>query len=77
MDEKSFLKNLLAFASTQCIIKTTCSTNHFHIAIDHVEDYNDFVNQLKKDRQFEKMVQSMSVDLLAGKSSLAKNKYKW
>ena len=50
---------------------------NFNIAIDHVEDYNDFVNQLRKDRQFEKMIQSMSVDLLAGKSSLAKNKYRW
>lgn len=47
------------------------------IPIDHVEDYNDFMNQLKSDRKFEQMVQSMTVGRLAGRSSLEKNKYKW
>lgn len=48
-----------------------------NIPIERVIDYNDFVSQLQKDRQFEKLVRSMSTDLLAGKSSLSKNKYKW
>lgn len=47
------------------------------IEIDHVQDYNDFITQLQKDKQFEKMVRSMSVDLLNGGSLLAKNKYRW
>lgn len=47
------------------------------IPIDHVDDYNDFVNQLKGDRQFEQMIQDMTIGRLAGKSSLSKNKYKW
>ena len=47
------------------------------IPIEHVEDYNDFVNQLKNDKKFEKLVQSMSIDLVNGSSSLAKNKFKW
>lgn len=48
-----------------------------NIPIERVQDYNDFVTQLQKDNQFEKLVRSMSTDLLAGKSTLAKHKYKW
>lgn len=47
------------------------------IPIEHVEDYNDFVTKLKADTKFEKFVRSVSVDLLAGGSSLSKNKIKW
>lgn len=58
-------------------ISSSMGDVNFNIDIEHVEDYNDFVSQLQKDKKFERMIQSMSVDLLAGKSSLAKNKYKW
>lgn len=48
------------------------------INIDHVEDYNDFVNKLREDSNFERMVRAMTTDLLLkGGSSMAKNKYKW
>ena len=47
------------------------------IQIDHVEDYNDFVNKLRSDKKFEKMIQSMTIDRIVGGSPLAKNKYKW
>lgn len=48
-----------------------------NITIDHVEDYNDFVRQLQQDPQFEKMVQSMTVGRLSGKSTLDKYSYSW
>lgn len=47
------------------------------IPIDHVQDYNDFMNQMRKDGKFEKMIQSMTVDRLVGGSKIAKNKYQW
>lgn len=47
------------------------------ISIDHVDDYNDFMNKLKTDRTFEKMIQSMTVDRMVGGSKLAKYKYNW
>ena len=47
------------------------------IPIEHVDDYNDFISQLQKDKQFEKFVRSVSIDLLNGGSTLAKNRYKW
>lgn len=46
-----------------------------NIPIEHVDDYNDFVSQLQKDKQFERFVQSMTVDRLVGGGSLKKNKY--
>ena len=51
--------------------------NQVTIQIDHVENYEDFMNQMTKDDKFEKFIQSMTTDRLAGGSKLAKNKYKW
>lgn len=50
---------------------------NIEIPIDHVDNYNDFIEQLQKDKQFEKMMKSMTIDQLAGGSSLAKNKFRW
>lgn len=47
------------------------------IPIDHVEDYEDFVTKLQHDKQFEEMIQSMTVGRMMGGSSLAKYKYRW
>lgn len=47
------------------------------IPIEKVEDYNDFVNQLRSDGQFEKLVQEITIGRLAGKSKLSKNKFNW
>ena len=44
-----------------------------NIGIDKVMDYNDFVKQAQSDPKFEKLVQAISIDRIAGKSSL--NKY--
>ena len=52
-------------------------TYQITIPIDHVEDYDDFMNQLRKDGKFEKFIRSMTVDRLAGSSRLAKNRYEW
>ncbi len=63
--------------------KVTVSQSHnitfgdTNINIDKVEDYNDFVTKLREDSQFEKMILSMTVDRIAGGSSLKKHKYKW
>lgn len=51
--------------------------NTITFAIDRVLDYNDLVTQMQKDGKFEKMIEDMTIGKLAGKSSLAKNNYKW
>lgn len=45
-----------------------------NIGIEKVQDYNDFVRQLQKDPKFEKLVQSMTVEQMLGKGSLAKRR---
>lgn len=40
----------------------------------NVRNYNEMLAQMQKDRNFERLINSMTVDRLAGKSSLAKNK---
>ena len=52
-------------------------TYETNIAIDRVQDYDDFVNQMRQDNKFEKMIQSMTVDRLSGGTQMSKNKYKW
>ena len=47
------------------------------IKIDHVLDYNDFVQQLRNDSQFEEMIQGMTLGRAMGKTSLTKYKYQW
>ena len=48
---------------------------NINIPIEHVEDYNDFVRQLKSDGKFEKFIRSVTIDRLNGKGSLDKNRY--
>lgn len=59
----------------------TVEMGGININIDHVDDYNDLINQVKNDlthdRKFEKMIQSISIDRVVGKNSLAKNNFKW
>ena len=52
---------------------------HFEISIpiERVEDYNDFVEQLQKDKKFEKMIRAMTIDPAFGGTSLSKNKVVW
>lgn len=47
------------------------------INIEHIEDYNDFVTKLQKDRKFERMIQDMTIGRINGRSSLSKYKYNW
>ena len=46
-----------------------------NIPIDHVDDYDDLVNKMINDGEFEKFIQAITLDRLAKKSKLAKYKY--
>lgn len=80
------LKNKLstiASASSGMKYLLGASTNNIsnninvNIPIEHVEDYNDFANQLRNDPQFEKLIQTMTLGVFTGQNNLNKNKYKW
>lgn len=55
----------------------TVGSINVSIPIAHVNDYKDFVNQLRDDRQFEQLIQDVTIGRIAGKSSLSKNRHKW
>lgn len=42
--------------------------------LPNVKNYNELLSTMQKDKNFERLILSMSVDRIAGKSSLAKNK---
>lgn len=49
--------------------------NHIEIGIDKVEDYNDFIAKMQKDRKFENIIQDMTFGRMNGGSSLAKYRH--
>ena len=59
------------------LLGNTIGDINITIPIERVQDYNDFVTQLKDDPKFDKLVKSLSLDLLDGKSRLAKNRINW
>lgn len=44
-----------------------------NIPIEHVDDYNDFIRQLKTDKKLEQIIQDMTIGRIASKNSLAKH----
>ena len=48
-----------------------------NIKIERVLDYNDFVNQMVRDKKYEKFIQSISIDRLGNGRPLDKYKYRW
>ena len=53
------------------------NTVTINIPIENVSDYNDFVRQLQKDSKFEKMVQTMVLEPIAGNSTIGKYKQRF
>lgn len=45
------------------------------IPIDHVYDYDDFINQLRSDKNGKRIIQSLALDGALGKNSLGVNRY--
>ena len=74
IDISDYLKNIGNFGGTSNN-EANIDVGGITIQIDHVQDYNDFVRKLRDDKTFERMISSMTIDKLAGKSSLAKKKY--
>lgn len=44
----------------------------FNVNVDHVQDYNDLVKQMRNDRKFEKMIQIMVANPMRGRSTFEK-----
>lgn len=55
------------------------STNNIDLTISlpNVHNYKEFMNSAKADPKFEKLVQAMTIDRVAGRSSMSKNAINW
>jgi hypothetical protein len=42
--------------------------------LPNIKNYEELLSAMQKDKNFERLILSMSIDRIAGKSSLAKNK---
>lgn len=75
---QSNMSDRLANIQESPVVNQTVNNEvNVNIPIERVMDYKDFVNQLRDDRKFEKMIQSMTIDRALGKSEFAKRKYRW
>ena len=75
-----FIKNNLGI-STASVPNNSTVQNSYTQYLDkvvfnlpNVHNYEEFLSAMKKDRNFERLVQSMTIDQIAGKSSLGKGK---
>lgn len=48
-----------------------------NIPIDHVDDYNDLMRKIQRDKKFEEMIMKMTIDRLGGGSPLDKYHVRW
>lgn len=75
-----FIKNNLDLGATNVPNNSNVNNNvtqNFEkviFSLPNVHSYNELLTQMANDKDFEKLILSMSIDRLAGKSSLAKNK---
>ena len=77
IDAGSDIMRLMGVLSQMSESGTTFGDTNIYIDIDHVENYNDFVNKLREDPNFDKMIRAMTTDRLMGGSPMAKTKYRW
>ena len=76
------LPNNVLNTSVPNSISNNNSTNinggvNISFALPNVYNYKDFIREAQSDAKFERLVQSMTIDRVAGKSSLAKHKVKF
>lgn len=83
-DPSTFLANQTDMLTSLSQLKPIqAATNNIENSIDmsislpNVTNYAEFVNELRVDPKFQKMIQSMTTDLINGGSTLSKRKYSW
>ena len=54
--------------------KITQNFENINFNMPNVHSYNELISEMQRDPKFEKLILAMTVDQIAGKSKLAKNK---
>jgi len=81
---RDFIARAMNFGVSWPVAKVPGSTGNniknsidMEIVLPNVSNYNDFMNSARSDPKFEKLVQAMTVDRLAGRNAKGKNNIKW
>ena len=75
-----FIKDNLNLSSTSVPNNSTVQSNYTQVLenavfnFPNVKNYEEFLSEMQKDKNFERLIDSMTIDRIAGKSSLAKGK---
>ncbi len=75
-----FIKNNLKLDASSvpnnANVHSNCTQNFDKVVFNlpNVKNYNELLTEMQRDPKFEKLILSMTIDQIAGKSSLAKNK---
>lgn len=73
--EKFYRENMISGSNSGTSSNTYGNVNveqQFNITVAGVTNYEEFVSKMQKDNKFEKLVQSMTLDVLKGKSTIGK-----
>ena len=73
--EKFYRENMISGSNSGTSSNTYGNVNveqQFNITVAGVANYEEFVSKMQKDNKFEKLVQSMTLDVLKGKSTIGK-----
>lgn len=83
-DPRDFIARTMSFGNGLPGVKIPGGTGNniknsidMEIVLPNVSNYNDFMNSARSDPKFEKLVQAMTVDRLAGRNTKGKNNIKW
>ena len=73
--EKFYRENISGGSSSGVVSNSRGNVtveNQINVTVTGVANYEEFVSKMQKDNKFEKLVQSMTLDVLKGKSTIGK-----
>ena len=68
------LGDINASVGSGCATSVTQNFEQIVFSMPNVKNYDEFISKMQKDNKFERLINAMTVDQIAGKSRLAKNK---
>lgn len=75
LDKNKMMNSMISAGSSNN--SSAVNYNTFELILPNVQNYNDFMNEMKNDKRFKGLVQSVTTDLVAGKSEMNKNRFSW
>lgn len=76
MDRAKAMNQIVSSANSDSR-SSVVNYNIDNLNLPNVHNYEEFMNELKNDKKFKGLVQSVTTDLVAGKSEINKNRFSW